>query len=196
MAFTILDTLAGAVDLYNVDPLGPGPLIGLANGPTSKGYANYPGMELRGFDANLGGASFVFAKASAAVTAGAFSEVTVTATATNRYDMVAAPWAGTANSARTLGVAMVTLAAGQFGWFQVQGIAITTVQGAPANGNSVYWQAAGVVSPTVVASKMAFGATFASAVSASIGTGTSAVVLSATQALVMLNWPNAQGAIT
>ena len=63
-------------------------------------------------------------------------------------------------------------------------------------GNPVYWQAAGVVSPTPVVSKQMVNAQFATAVSQTVGQGTTAVVLSATQAVVYLNRPFAQGAIT
>ena len=119
-------------------------------------------------------------------------------------------WAGTANTGKSLAVALVALAVGQFGWFQVEGVAVATVQGTPAAGNPVYWQAAGVVSPTLVASKQMLNAAFGTAVSAVIGSGASSLIayspstnpgqsagtLSATQALVVMNRPFAQGQIT
>jgi hypothetical protein len=60
----------------------------------------------------------------------------------------------------------------------------------------VYWQAAGVVSPTAVAGKQLLGAKFATAPSVTLGTGSNAVVLSATQAVVLLDRCTAQPAIT
>lgn len=195
MAYVTVDVSLGTIDLYTVDTAGPGPLAGAGNGPTTFGRANYPGLVVRGWDTNLGGGGFIFARASAAVAAGQTCELGVTVT-NGRYDASAAPWAGTANSGKPLGVALVALAQNQFGWFQVEGIAIATVSGAPVAGNPAYWQAAGTVSPTVIASKHMLNTVFVSAPGVTIGTGAGAVTLSGTQALLLLNQPFAQGAIT
>ena len=209
MAYVSTDVLAGAPDLYQVDTLGPGPLAGLATGPTTRGFTNYPGLELPAFDPLLGAGKFVYAKASATIAATAVVELSVS-TVTGRYDATMTAWAGTANTGKSLAVALTTLLVGQFGWFQVEGVAVATVQGAPVAGNPVYWQAAGVVSPTLVASKQALNASFGTAVSAVIGLGVASLVayspstnpgqsagtLSATQALVIMNRPFAQGQIT
>lgn len=205
MAYVITDVLAGSVDLYQVDTLGPGPLAGLATGPTSRGFTNYPGMELRGWDANLGAGSFIYGRASATIAAGGVCEVGINVT-NGRYDTTMTAWAGTAISGKPLATALVALTVGQYGWFQVEGVAVTNVTGAPAVGNAAYWQAAGVVSPTVVASKHMLNSVFVSAVSAVIGSGTASTAtyapgstagtLPSTQALVFMNRPLAQGAIT
>ena len=122
----------------------------------------------------------------------------INVTATNRFDVNMTAWAGTAGSGKSLAVAATALTVGQYGWFQVEGNAIATVQGAPAVGNPVYWQAAGVVSPTLVASKQALNAVFTSAAAAQIGPvgGTGSTTLSATQAVLLLNRPTAQSQIT
>jgi len=212
MAFTLIDVAAGQVDLYNVDTLGPGPLVGLAGAqPTSRGFANYPGTVLRAFDPFLGAGEFVYAKASGTITYGTVCQQGTSVTG-GRTDLTATAWAGTVNTGLPLMVALQSLTVGQFGWYQIGGLAITTVQGAPAVGNPAYWQAAGVISPTLVASKQANNAVFASAVSAVFGTGAQSLVayspanvaslgytggtLSSTQALVQLNRPFAQGNIT
>ena len=208
MAYVSTEVVAGSVDLYQVDTLGPGPLAGLATGPTSRGFTNYPGLELRAYDYNLGGGAFVYAKASGTITPGTVVEMSDTVT-NGRYDVTATAWAGTAQSGKTLAVAISTLLVNQFGWFQVEGNAMVTVQGAPVAGNSLYWQAAGVVSPTVVASKQVLNAVFGSAPAVVIGLGVQSLTsyspsttpqqaagtLSATQAIVLLNRPAAQSQI-
>lgn len=206
MAFTLLDVAAGQVDLYNVDTLGPGPLVGLGGvQPTSRGFANYPGTVMRAFDPFLGAGEFMFAKASGTIAYGTVVQLSTSVT-NGRTDVTATAWAGTANAGVSLGVALQSATVGQFVWYQVGGLAITTVQGTPAVSNPVYWQAAGVVSPTAVASKQVVNAQFASAAAAVIGVGIASLVvyapgntagtLSATQALVLLNRPAAQAAIT
>jgi hypothetical protein len=195
MAFIVLDDALGFIDLYLVDTAGPGPQAFAGTNAGTYGRLNSPGMELRGVDPNLGAGTFVFAKAAAGVTATQVCELTQAVTS-GRYDVSAQPWAGAANTGKPLAVALTTLTAGQWGWFQVQGLAIATVSGAPAAGGVAYWQASGAVSPTPVASKAVLNAQFASAVSQTIGSGNSAVALSATQALLLLNRPCAQGPIT
>ncbi|WP_428331963.1 hypothetical protein [Novosphingobium sp.] len=206
MAFTPIEVTAGLVDLYNIDTQGPGPLAGLGNGPTTRGFTNYPGMEIKANDPFLGAGTFIFGRASTTIAAGGVCEVGVNVSATNRYDVQFTPWAGTANSGKGLSVALVALTVGQFGWFQVEGNAIANVSGAPVAGNPMYWQAAGVISPTAVASKHMLNATAMSAVSATIGNGSASLlaytpgstagILPANQAVLFLNRPLAQGAIT
>lgn len=208
MAFIPIEVTAGLVDLYNVDTLGPGPLAGLGTGPTTRGFTNYPGFEVKAYDPFLGAATFIFGRASTTIVAGSTCEVGVYVSPTNRYDTQFSPWAGTANSGKGLGVALVSLTVGQYGWFQVEGQAIVNVSGTPVVGNPIYWQATGIVSPTVVASKHMLNVVAVSAVSAVIGTGAASLVtyvpgptvssgtLPSTQAILFLNRAMAQGAIT
>lgn len=181
----------GFVDLYAVDTVGPGKLA-LAGG-TTYGRFEFCGIEIDAVDSVLGGGTFVFVQAAGTIAAGAVVEMTQTSVnAGARYDVSAQAWAGGANSGKPLGVALAAMTAGQWGWIQVQGLAVTNVSGAPAAGGQAYWQASGVISPTAVASKAVLNAQFASAVSATVGT----VALSGTQVLVLLNSPCAQGPIT
>jgi hypothetical protein len=207
MAFAPIEVTAGLVDLYNVDTLGPGPLTGLQNlTPTTRGFTNYPGMEIKGFDPYLGSGTFIFGRASTTIVAGTTCEVGVNVTANNRYDVQFTPWAGVSNSGKSLAVSLVNLIVGQFGWFQVEGQSIATVQGATTVGAPMYWQASGIISATVAASKHMLNVTAVSAVSAVIGSGAASLLtytpgstagtLPATQAILFLNRPMAQGAIT
>lgn len=105
-------------------------------------------------------------------------------------------WAGTTVQGKPLGVAVNNMFPGQASWLQVQGHAITVSNGTITSGSPVYWQAAGTVSNTGVASKQMVNATASAAAASVINSGNAAVTLSAVQALVFLNRPFAQGAIT
>lgn len=194
MAYIVADDELGFVDLYGVDTVGPGPLK-LGPGTVSYGRFNIPGAVMRGVDMALGGGEFVFAQAAGTIAAGGVCEMTQTV-ASGIYQISAQAWAGTVQTGKPLCVALVALTAGQWGWFQVQGIAVVNCSGTPAAGNPVSWQASGVVSPTVVAGKSVLNAQFASANGVTYGAGTTATVLPSTQALAILNRPSAQGPIT
>jgi len=193
MAFVALNDILGEVDLSIVDTAGPG-FQNLISG-TGSGRMNFYTQIVAGYDPNLGGGEFMYLRYSGTIAAGTVCEVTPSITS-GQIIQNATAWAGTAITGRPLAIAVSAGTVGQFGWFQVQGNAITTVQGAPAAGNPTYWQAAGVVSPTVVISKQMVNANFATAVSQTIGQGSTAVVLTSTQAIVTINRPFAQGAIT
>ncbi len=114
-------------------------------------------------------------------------------------NLVATPWTSTTLQGKSLAVAVTPLLLNQWGWFQVEGFAITGVISGqtPAAGNRIYGGAVnGFSTPTAVLSAQIVNATYASAVSQTIGTGNSAVALNAQQALVFLNRPFAQGQIT
>lgn len=193
MTFVAINQVLGEVDLSIIDTAGPG-YQNLVAG-TGAGRMNFYLQEVDGYDPNLGGGSFQYMRFSGTIAAGTVCEQTPSISG-GIVIQNATAWAGTAVSGRPLCVAVSAGTVGQFGWFQTQGNTITTVQGAPAAGNPVYWQAAGVVSPTGVASKQMVNAVFATAVSQTIGQGSTAVTLSATQAIVTMNRPFAQSAIT
>lgn len=193
MAFISINQIIGEVDLSIVDTVGPGPLN--LTGGTGSGRQNFYLQEVVGYDPNLGAGTFEYMRFSGTIAAGTVCEKTPSIS-NGQIITNATAWAGTALTGRGLCVALSSGTVGQFGWFQVQGNAITTVSGAPTAGNAVYWQAAGVVSPTAVASKQMVNSWFATAVSQTIGQGSTAIVLSATQAIVTMNRPFAQGAIT
>jgi len=193
MSFIAYDPLLGAVKLTDIDPVGPGP-VNLVAG-TGSSRMSFSFEIIRGYDAALGGGEFAFAQASGTIAAGTvcqFNQSLVGGSIINS----AAAWAGTAGSGDVLGVAMAAMTVGQWGWFQISGNAIATCSGAPVAGNPVYWQASGVVSPTAVNGKQMIGAKFATAPAVTIGTGSTAVVLSATQAVLLLDRPNAQTQVT
>lgn len=194
MSFIAYDPLLGAVKLTDIDPVGPGP-VNLVAG-TGASRMSFSFEIVRGYDSNgLGGGEFVFAQFSGTIAAGTvcqFNQSLVTGQIIN----AATAWAGTANSGDVIGVALSSGTVGQWGWFQVSGNAIATCQGAPVAGNPVYWQAAGVVSPTLVAGKQLLGAKFATAPAVTLGTGSNAVTLSATQAVLLLDRCTAQSNIT
>lgn len=189
MAFVSYDQTLGEVDLTAIDPAGPG-FANLVSG-TGSGRMNFYNQIVRGYDASLGGGEFMYAKFSGTIAAGTVVEITPSLSGGIVISSATA-WAGTANSGRPLAVAVASGVAGQWGWFQVGGNAICTVSGTPAAGNPAYWQAAGVISPTSVNGKQALGAVFATANSVTVGKTT----LASTQAVVQLNRPTAQGAIT
>jgi hypothetical protein len=193
MAFIAMNGVLGEVDLSITDTAGPG-YQNLVTG-TGSGRMNFYMQPVTGYDPNLGGGEFMYCRYTGTIAASTVCEVTPSLVGGIMVQNAVA-WAGTANSGRGLCVAVSAGTVGQFGWFQKQGSAIVSVQGTPAAGNPVYWQAAGVISPTAVASKQMVNAVFGSSVSQTIGQGTSAIVLSATQAVATINRPFAQGAIT
>jgi hypothetical protein len=192
MAYIVNDVELGFVDLSLVDTVGPGPLK-LSGSAIAYGRYNQPGIEVRGTDPVLGGGTFLYVQFTGTVSIGTVCELSQTNVSSGtRYDISALAWAGATITGKPLGVSMCAATTGQWGWVQIQGLAITAVSGAPAVGNPAAWQASGVISPTIVAGKSVINAQFASAVSATVG----AVTLTASQALVLLNRPSAQGPIT
>lgn len=124
-------------------------------------------------------------------------------------------WAGAVNSGLSLGVALGNALAltassvpsnpfgGQFGWFQIGGAMVVYSAGAPAVGSQTYWNtgtgssAGGFVTSAAVASKQMQGTQYATALGATLGTGTSGqFTLPANMAVIWGTFPLAQGAIT
>lgn len=192
MAFTFQSDTIGATNITDVTSVVPG----VSNLP---GFVLEPqtGEVRQGWDPALGSGEFIYLRYSGTIVAGTVCEITPSLSGGNIL-LSATAWAGTANTGKPLCVAVAaTGAVGQYGWFQVEGNAICTTAGAPAAGNSVFYGAsAGTVRPTANAGAQVLGATYATAVSQTIGSGTTAVVLSATQAVVVLNRPHSQSAIT
>jgi hypothetical protein len=123
----------------------------------------------------LGGGEFMFVQFAGTVTAGAVCELTVTSVSSGtRIDVSAQAWAGTANTGKPLGVALAAATSGTWGWVQIGGIAVVNTSGSVAANAQLYWQASGVISSTVVASKAVLNALAASANNATYGSGTGA----------------------
>lgn len=187
MAFTAFDPIVGSVDLTIVDPAGPGLfVIGGAAGRQSA-YLS----ELRGYDPGLGAGTFIYAKAGATLAVGDWCSFDYSLSG-GVITTTAIKWAGAANTGAPLCVAMTALTSSQWGWFQVQGNCIAASSGTVAKADKVYWQASGIVSSTLVASKQVLNAAAATANNviingAAIGTGFS---------VFTINRPFAQGQIT
>lgn len=195
MAFSSYDPLLGVVDLNAVDTAGPGP-FNLTNTNPGAGRQVFMLEVIRGYDGALGGGEFMYAQAGATLTKGAIVQFNGSLSATGNVVNTAVAWTGTANGGDILGVAMVGLTTGQWGWFQVGGNAIANVSGTPTANAPVYWQAAGVVSGTAVAGKQVEGAKFATTNGVTLGAGSTATVLPSTQAVITINRPSSQGQIT
>lgn len=195
MSFTAYDPIIGVVKLTDIDPVGPGPYNLVAG--TGAGRQSFSFEPIRGYDANLGGGEFLFAQYGATIVAGTVVQFNQSLSAAGQIVNTAVAWTGTANSGDILGVAVAASGAvNQWGWFQIGGNALVTCQGAPVAGNPAYWQAAGVISPTAVSGKQVIGAKFATAPAITLGSGASAIVLSATQAVVTIEIPTVQTQIT
>lgn len=95
--------------------------------------------------------------------------------------------ANTANQARPIAVAMSANVAGQYGWYQIYGNAVCATNGTLAAGPApVYLAGSGQLTSTAAAGTQVLGAINVTA------TGTPV----AGQAIVEINRPHAQGAIT
>lgn len=166
------------------------------------------GFYIQGSDTSLGIGEFIYGQMSNATgcNAGNVCEGTQTLyTSGNSIILITSfqQWAGTANSGKALAVSLATLTQNQFGWFQVVGNALVTSSGAGTISVPVYWQAAGIISVTAVAGKQMLSSTGVVAASANFGaavfvagTGTVQPALSASQSVININTPHAQGAIT
>lgn len=140
MAFKAVDQLLTALDLYQVE--------------TTETFPT--GMIVRGMDLNLGGGEFIYAQAAATIAAGNMCELT-SALSAGKLTTRAQTWQAAAALTKNLGVALVAMTVGQYGWFQVQGNAIVTVNGSVVVGERGFWQANGVLSSTGVNGRQALG---------------------------------------
>lgn len=196
MAYTASTPRLGIVDLTNVVAVAPA--IGQPGVATLPSVTTEPqfGEIVTGWDANLGAGEFMFVKAAAGITAGDVVELAFTLVS-GVMTVTATGWTGTTITGKPLAVALVTLTTGQSGWVQVQGNAITKTTGSPVSGNPVYYGAAtATVRPTANAGAQMLNAVYSTAPSVVIGQGSSAVTLTSTQAVVFLDRPFSQGAIT
>lgn len=192
MAYAFYDSLIGMVSPTDVDFAGPGP--GPNVGGVTFGRMNFYLEELKAYDATLGAATLKYARYSGTIAAATVCEVTATIVGTALIES-ATPWQGVANSGRVLCVSLTAGVVGQFGWFVVQGHALVTTNGTAVVGSPLYWQANGVVSSTAVAGKQMLSAAVSVPLSTTLGSGASAVTTTATQAVIAVNRPFAQGQI-
>ena len=113
-------------------------------------------------------------------------------------------WDGVNNTGRPIGVAATALLQNEYGWVQVQGLAIANVNSATATVGSALYSTgatAGYAATTATAGRQIIGAYVAGAIGVTVGAGNDAFVLpSATttsaQCVALLNNPNVQTQIT
>lgn len=143
------------------------------------------GTIIRGRDPVYGSGEFIYLLGVAATVVGSVVIWNGNSSGTPTYQTTLAP--ATANLAQPLAVAMSANLAANFGWYQIGGQAVVATNGTLAAGPApVYLSGSGQVSSTAVAGKQVENAINVTA------TGTPA----ANQAVVEINRPFAQGAIT
>lgn len=110
----------------------------------------------------LGEGEFIYLSGAASVDAGDVCSYEIAYNASVATSVVV-PWAGAANIPCPLCVATAATVASTFGWYQVSGSAVVNSSGAVAEGDDLFWQAAGVVSATLAPGKQMMSAVAASA---------------------------------
>lgn len=158
---------------------------------TQTAAAMQTGTVFSGSDPGLGFGEFVYVQGTGTVNAGDWVEFTQ-ALASGVITLKVQQWAGTANSGKSLGVALAILTGNLYGWVQVYGNAIANISGTVAAGDGAYWNAAGQTKSAAVASKQVLNAQATAANNASIN----GAAIGAGFAVYFLNYPIAQGAIT
>lgn len=114
---------------------------GIVGAPQVSPFFNYvsttpqqpPGFLLAGYDSWWGGGEFIYGRANGTIRHKGLVVVTPTFDSTSstwRYEFTEAP--NTANLGRTLAVAMVAMASGDYGWFQIGGVTPVDCQAAVA----------------------------------------------------------------
>lgn len=163
-----------------------GRIVNQKIGDTSTTQADFPlGTRVRAKDPTYGEGEFIYLLGVASTVVGSVVTWDGASSGTPTYQTALAP--ATANLAQPLAVSMSANVAAQYGWYQIAGQAVCATNGTLAAGpGPVYLAGSGQVSSTAVAGKQVLGARNCTA------TGTPA----ANQAVVLINHPHAQGAIT
>lgn len=169
MAYTIQTPVLGMQPIANID--------------TTK---NHPlGMIVTATDPTYGQGEFIYLLGVASTVVGSVVTYNGNSSGTPTWQTALAP--ATANLAQPLAVAMGANVASSYGWYQIAGNAVCATNGTLAAGPApVYLAGSGQLSSTAVAGKQMLNAVNVTA------TGTPA----ASQAVVEINRPFAQGAIT
>jgi hypothetical protein len=143
------------------------------------------GTIVQGWDSTYGEGEFIYMLGVASTIAGSVVTYNGNSSGTPTWQTTLAP--ATANLAQPVAVSMSANVAAQFGWYQISGNAVCATNGTLAAGPApVYLAGTGQLSSTAVAGKQMVNAVNVTA------TGTPA----ANQAVVEINRPFAQGAIT
>jgi len=132
MAFTIKTPQLGEVGITDLDIGGPGPFALVGPNAGKYGRSSFYTEILLAYDGALGAAEVCFAQASASITPGQLVQFSCTQDANFNMVFQATPWTGTANSGQDIGVALISVGAGQWVWFQINGFAIVNYGAATA----------------------------------------------------------------
>ncbi len=110
----------------------------------------------------LGEGEFVYLAGAANTVAGSVCSYEIVYDASVATSTTAL-WAGAVNTPLPLAIAAAATIAGTWGWYQLSGSAAVNCSGTVADGDNLYWQAAGVVSSTAISGKQMANARAASA---------------------------------
>ena len=169
MAWTFQETVLGYTPVGTIDTTASVPL----------------GTIARATDPTYGAGEFIYLKGVASTVLGSLVVWDGASTGTPTYQTTLAP--STANLAQSVAFATAATVANTYGWYQVGGSTIAATNGTLAAGpGPVYIGTAGTVTSTAAAGKQILNARNDTA------TGTPA----ANQAVLQINRPFAQGAIT
>jgi hypothetical protein len=178
MAYTIMDEAMG---LPKIAATSTGPWVGGGTSNTTPPL----GAIVTAVDPTYGVGEFILLKGVASTIVGSVVTYNGNSSGTPTFQTTIAP--STANLAQPLAVAMSANVANQYGWYQISGNAVMATNGTLAAGpGPVYLAGSGQVTSTAAAGKQVLNAINVTA------TGTPA----ANQAVVEINRPCAQGAIT
>lgn len=142
------------------------------------------GTRISANDPVYGDGEFIYLKGVASTVVGSVVTYDGASTGTPTYQTALAP--ATANLGQPLAVSMSANPANSFGWYQIAGAAVASVNATLAAGSKVYLAGAGQLTTAVAAGMQVLAARSNTAV------GTPA----ASQAVVQIDRPSAQGAIT
>jgi hypothetical protein len=120
------------------------------------------GTVVRFRNETLGEGEFIYLAGAASTVAGSVVSYEIDYNASVATSATAL-WAGTTNTPLPLAVATAATVASTWGWYQLSGSAVVNCSGTVADGDNLYWQAAGVVSATAIAGKQMVNARAASA---------------------------------
>ena len=200
--FVPINDVIGQIDLTQIDLLAPG-YVNLVS-TNKSGRAAFMGEIVPAYDPFLGGGEFIYLQVptTTAISQGTWVEFDFAQDASNGMIIKAKPWAGGANSGKSLAIALVSFASVtpvQYGWFQIGGNAFSEVvaTGSWAAGCTVAYSTTGKPQMTPVSTKNVQNAQGATGVSAQIGsntgsyspTSTNGFLCTSTQAIVNINRP-------
>lgn len=161
-----------------------GQIVNQKIGDTSATQADIPlGTRVRAKDPTYGEGEFIYLLGVASTVVGSVVVYDGASTGTPTWQTALAP--STAGLGKTLAVAMSANVGSQYGWYQIAGQAVCATNGTLTSGANVYLAGSGQLTSTQANGKQVLGAF------SSTATGTPA----ASQAVITMNHPHAQGQI-